>query len=105
MTMQTSFRSNDIVLVFVVIASMAAAVIYPDFASRFQMFPVYCLMINFFLSYLSIDLADVWKALKGHSGQILAFTVMKLAILPVISIIAIALIRPKEVAAAVTTRI
>ena len=41
-------------------------------------------MINFFLSYLSIDLADVWKALKGHSGQILAFTVMKLAILPVI---------------------
>ena len=82
--MQTSFRFNDIVLVFVVIASMAAAVIYPDFGSSFQMFPVYCLMINFFLSYLSIDLADVWKALKGHSGQILAFTVMKLAVLPVI---------------------
>jgi BASS family bile acid:Na+ symporter len=84
MTMQTSFRSNDIVLVFVVIASMAAAIIYPDFGSRFQMFPIYCLMINFFLSYLSIDLADVWKALKGHSGQILAFTVLKLTILPVI---------------------
>ncbi|PKN10902.1 MAG: bile acid:sodium symporter [Deltaproteobacteria bacterium HGW-Deltaproteobacteria-1] len=82
--MQTSFRFNDIVLVFVVIASMAAAIIYPDFGSRFQMFPVYCLMINFFLSYLSIDLADVWQALKGHSGQILAFTVMKLTILPVI---------------------
>ena len=41
-------------------------------------------MINFFLSYLSIDLASVWKALKGHSAQILVFTVMKLAILPVI---------------------
>jgi BASS family bile acid:Na+ symporter len=72
------------VLVFVVIASMAAAITYPDFGSRFQMFPVYCLMINFFLSYLSIDLDDVWKALKGHSGQILAFTIMKLTILPVI---------------------
>ncbi|MEN6508488.1 MAG: bile acid:sodium symporter [Smithella sp.] len=82
--MQTSFHSNDIVLVFVVIASMAAAITYPDFGSRFQMFPVYCLMINFFLSYLSIDLDDVWKALKGHSGQILAFTIMKLTILPVI---------------------
>ena len=41
-------------------------------------------MANFFLSYLSIELGDVWKALRGHSGQILAFTVMKLAILPII---------------------
>jgi len=42
------------------------------------------LLINFFLSYLSIDLASVWKMLKGHSLQILVFTVMKMAILPVI---------------------
>ena len=41
-------------------------------------------MIIFFLSYLSIDLASVWKALKGHSVEILLFTLMKLAILPVI---------------------
>ncbi|HEX7534784.1 MAG TPA: hypothetical protein VF343_05960 [Syntrophales bacterium] len=74
----------DIVLVIVVISSMAAAVIFPGFGARFQILPVYCLMINFFLSYLSIDLESVWKALKGHSGQILAFTVMKLAVLPVI---------------------
>ncbi len=84
MSMQTPFRLNDIMLVFVVISSMAAALIFPDFAARFQVFPVYCLMINFFLSYLSIDLADVWKALKGHGGPILAFIVTKLAILPVI---------------------
>ncbi len=82
--MQTPFRLNDILLVIVVISSMAAAVIFPDFGSRFQALPFYCLMINFFLSYLSINIADVWKALKGHGRQILAFTVMKLAILPVI---------------------
>lgn len=82
--MQTSVYLNDIILVIVVIASMAVAVIFPDFGARFQMLPVYCVMINFFLSYLSIDLASVWKALKGHSGQIMAFTVMKLAVLPVI---------------------
>jgi BASS family bile acid:Na+ symporter len=41
-------------------------------------------MANFFLSYLSIELDDVWIALKGHSAQILAFTVMKLTILPII---------------------
>ncbi len=92
--MRASFRMNDFILVIVVVSSMMIAIIYPDFGSRFQMFPVYCLMINFFLSYLSIDLADVWKALKGHSGQILAFTVMKLAILPVIMYFIFFLIAP-----------
>ena len=82
--MHTPFRANDILLVIVVISSMSVAVIFPDFGAQFQMFPVYCLMINFFLSYLSIDLADVWKALQGHSREIMGFTVLKLAILPVI---------------------
>ena len=82
--MQTSIRLNDILLVLVVISSMAASIIFPGFGSRFKALPFYCLMINFFLSYLSIDLASVWKALKGHSAQIFLFTLMKLAILPVI---------------------
>ena len=82
--MQAPFRFNDILLVFVVILSMTAAIIFPDFGSRFKALPFYCLMVNFFLSYLSIDLASVWKALKGHAAQIFAFTLMKLAILPVI---------------------
>jgi BASS family bile acid:Na+ symporter len=63
---------------------MSASIIFPDFGSRFRAFPFYCLMINFFLSYLSIDLLSVWKILKGHSINILVFALMKLAILPVI---------------------
>jgi bile acid:Na+ symporter, BASS family len=82
--MQTPFRLDDLLLVIVVITSMAAAIIFPDFGSLFQALPVYCLMVNFFLSYLSIDLESVWKALRGNSTQILAFTLIKLAILPVI---------------------
>ena len=82
--MQTLFRLNDLMLVAVVISSMAAAIIFPDFGSLFRAFPVYGVMANFFLSYLSIELSDVRKTLFGHSRQILAFTVMKLAVLPVI---------------------
>ena len=63
--MQASFRLKDILLVFVVISSMAASILFPDFGSRFKALPFYCLMINFFLSYLSIDLASVWKALRA----------------------------------------
>jgi len=82
--MFSSIRLNDIVLVLVVISSMAAAIIFPDFGSRFRSLPFYCLMIIFFLSYLSIDLTSVWKILKGYSTQIVVFTVIKLALLPVL---------------------
>jgi BASS family bile acid:Na+ symporter len=78
------FRLNDILLVVVVITSMTAAIVFPDFGSLFQVLPVYCVMANFFLSYLSIELSDVWKALQAHSRQILTFTVLKLVVLPVI---------------------
>jgi len=82
--MQAPIRLNDILLVLVVISSMAAAIIFPDFGSRFKVLPFYCLMANFFLSYLSIDFASVLKAIKGQGVRILLFTVVKLAILPVI---------------------
>jgi len=84
MSMPMPFRLNDLLLVFVVITSMTAAIIFPSFGSLFQTLPVYCVMANFFLSYLSIELTDVWKALQGHARQILSFTVMKLVILPVL---------------------
>lgn len=83
-SMNASIRLKDIFLVLVVIASMAVSIFFPDFGAQFRVFPFYCLMINFFLSYLSIDFASVWKMLKGHSAHILLFTAMKLAILPVI---------------------
>jgi bile acid:Na+ symporter, BASS family len=92
--MQASLRLNDILLVFVVISSMAVSIIFPDFGSQFKALPFYCLMINFFLSYLSIDLASVWKALKGHRAHIFLFTLMKLAILPVIIYFGFSLFAP-----------
>jgi len=98
--MQTPFRLNDLLLIVVVITSIAAAIIFPDFGSSFQVLPIYCLMINFFLSYLSIDLESVWKALQGHSVRILAFTVMKLAVLPLIIYFLFSFIAPAYALAA-----
>jgi BASS family bile acid:Na+ symporter len=63
---------------------MTVAIIYPDFGSLFQALPVYCLMANFFLSYLSIEFSAVLKSLWGHSRQIITFTLLKLVLLPVI---------------------
>ena len=82
--MQTPFRAQDVILVIVVISSMAAAIVFPDIAAYFDALPFYCLMVNFFLSYLSIDLEDVRLALKGHGTQILGITLIKLVLLPVL---------------------
>lgn len=100
MSMLTPFRLNDILLVIVVISSMVVAVVFPEFGEQFRVLPFYCLMVNFFLSYLSINLADVWRALRGHSMQILGFTVMKLALLPVVIYFIFELIAPEYALAA-----
>ncbi len=92
--MNASIRLHDILLVSVVISSMAVAVIFPDFGSRFDALPIYCMMIIFLLSYLSIDLASVWRVLKDCSAQLTLFTVMKLAILPVIVYLAFYFVAP-----------
>ncbi len=78
------FRIRDIILVLVVIASMGTAIIFPDFGYRFRAFPFYSLMINFFLSYLSIDLLSVWKMLRRYRARLLLVTIAKLLILPVL---------------------
>jgi BASS family bile acid:Na+ symporter len=82
--MQLPFRVNDLVLLVVVLSSMAVGIIFPDFSSLFQGLPIYCLMVLFALSYLSIELATVWRTLKDHSKTILTFTVLKSLILPVV---------------------
>ena len=92
--MSASIRLNDIVLVFVVISSMALAIIFPDFGFRFRILPFYCLMIIFFLSYLSIDHVSVWTTLKSHSTEIAVFSITKLVILPVVFYFAFYFIAP-----------
>ncbi|MGZ3579364.1 MAG: bile acid:sodium symporter family protein [Syntrophales bacterium] len=81
--MQLPFRINDLLLLIVVLSSLAAGTVFPNFSSLFQSLPIYCLMVLFALSYLSIELDIVWRTLKDHSKTILAFTVLKSLILPV----------------------
>ncbi len=82
--MQLPFRVNDLMLLVVVLSSMAVGIIFPEFSSLFQTLPIYCLMVLFALSYLSIELDAVWRTLKDRGKTILTFTVVKSLILPVV---------------------
>jgi len=75
-------RLNDLILLFVVFSSMVAGIIFPDFGSTFQPFPKYLLMILFFLSFLSIEVNDIWTVFKNSPLMIALFTGFKLIVLP-----------------------
>lgn len=92
--MHAPIRLRDVLLVLVVVASMAAAITFPGLGSRFGALPFYCVMVNFFLSYLSIDLASVGRALRDHGGRLFVFAGMKLAVLPVVVYFAFYLAAP-----------
>lgn len=77
-------RLNDLLLLFVVLTSMAAGIIFPGFGYYFQSLPFYSLMALFFLSYLTIEHRAVWSSLKKDKFTILAFVVIKSLALPIL---------------------
>lgn len=82
--MELPFRPRDILLLTVVFSSMAAGICCPQVFAFLQPYPLLCLMILFFMSFLSIRLEAVWEALHQASLSILSLVVLKMVILPVI---------------------
>lgn len=78
------FRPRDIILLAVVFSSMAAGICCPQIFAFLQPYPLYCLMILFFMSFLSIRLDEVWEALRQASLSILSLIVLKMVVLPLI---------------------
>ena len=83
--MDIPFRMKDLALMVVVYASMLAGILCPGFCVAFQPLPVYFLMALFFLSFLSIELEDVWRALRRSGRIIPAFVVLKIVVTPVLA--------------------
>jgi BASS family bile acid:Na+ symporter len=82
--MNLPLRLNDLLLLFIVLTSMAAGIIFPGFGYYFQALPFYSLMALFFLSYLNIEHKAVWSTLKQDKLTILAFVVIKSLALPIL---------------------
>jgi BASS family bile acid:Na+ symporter len=94
------FGLKDLILMMVVYASMVAGILCPGFCASFQPLPVYFLMVLFFLSFLSIELDDVWRTFRESSGIIAAFVILKLVVVPVILYYLFRVIAPSYAVAA-----
>jgi bile acid:Na+ symporter, BASS family len=76
-------RAKDYLLLFVVYASILAAVLFPRLGSVFQPYPQHFLMALFFLSFLTVRLDEIGILLKRSPGAVALFTLFKLLLLPV----------------------
>jgi BASS family bile acid:Na+ symporter len=94
------FRLNDIILMVVVYASMVVGIACPGFCGLFQPLPMYFLMALFFLSFLSIELNDVWQTFRGSSGLVAAFVVLKIIVMSLIVYYLFLVVAPQYAVAA-----
>jgi bile acid:Na+ symporter, BASS family len=78
------FRLNDLVLLLVIFSSMLAGILFPEPASVFQPYPLYLMMFLLFLSFLPIELKDVWQLVKNNGKTVLWLVCFKMILLPVL---------------------
>lgn len=82
--MELPFRPRDILLLAVVFSSMAAGICCPQVFAFLQPYPLACLMVLFFMSFLSIRLEAVWEALRRASLPLVSFVALKMFVLPLV---------------------
>ncbi|MBW1779943.1 MAG: bile acid:sodium symporter [Deltaproteobacteria bacterium] len=78
------FRLNDLILLIVIFSSMLAGIGFPGFASLFQPFPIYLMMILLFLSFLSIRLESIWDTVRLHALTVIWLSLSKMIVIPLI---------------------
>lgn len=75
-------RLNDLVLLLVIYSSLLVGVTMPDLCSIFQPFPMYMLMFLLFLSFLSIEIDNIWRSIRENGTIFLWLGSLKLIFLP-----------------------
>jgi BASS family bile acid:Na+ symporter len=76
-------RWKDMLLLGVTFASMAAGVLLPGLCAPFQPYPIVCMMLLLFLSFLSVRAADVLDEVRRGWKRIGWFLAYRLVLLPV----------------------
>lgn len=76
-------RLNDILLITSVFSAMGVGIFLPKFGNLFQPYTLYLMMFLLFLSFLSVELADVRRMVRDRAGTVLWLSFLKLTALPV----------------------
>ena len=77
-------RPRDLLLVLVTLGGMVLGVFVPETAGRFKDLTPYFLMGLMFLSFLRLDLSALLHPQPGAWLEVLVWSLVKLAILPLV---------------------
>ncbi len=78
------FRRSDLLMLSVIFGSIAVGILVPEVGGLFDRVPLWCMMAVLYISFLSIRLLDVWRALRRSLPQLAYFAAAKVVVLPVV---------------------
>lgn len=74
--------TKDLLLLTVSFSAILAGVLLPDFGAYFQLYPLHCMMLLLYVSFLSIDIAEIWRILLHSGARIVVLLILKMILLP-----------------------
>lgn len=75
--------TKDLLLLTVSFSTIFAGVLLPGFGAYFQPYPLHCMIVLLFVSFLSIDLSEIWKIIRHSGARVVVLLLLKLIVLPV----------------------
>jgi len=78
------FRKNDFILLLVVFSAMGMGIGLPEFGRIFAPYPLYCLIILLFFSFLKINFLQAFTEARERAAILSVLCLFKLLIIPIL---------------------
>jgi BASS family bile acid:Na+ symporter len=76
------FRSRDVLLLAVSFGSLLTGILAPEVCAPLQPYPLVCMMLLLFLSFLSIRISQIWETARQTPLRIAAFLFFRMIVFP-----------------------
>lgn len=94
------FGFRDIVLLVVIYSSMGTGIFFSEATAPFRPYPLYCMMLMLFLSFLPMKLGEVRRTLVSDRMEIAWLVFLKLVALPTLVYLVMLAVYPRYALAA-----
>lgn len=88
-----SFR--DVVLLLVIYSSMGAGILFSEATALFRPYPLYCMMLLLFLSFLPMKFGEVRRTLVSSPAEVAWLVFIKLVALPALIYLVMLAVYPR----------
>lgn len=94
------FGFRDFLLLLVIYSSMGAGIFFSEATALFRPYPLYCMMLMLFLSFLPMKLGEIRRTLVSDRSEIAWLVFLKLVALPALAYLLMLAVFPRYALAA-----